>query len=104
MIIGALLTILLILCCVLLVGIILLQRGRGGGLSGAFGVGGVETAFGTKATTLAQKITVVLGVLLIVLTLAAGVWRARQANRSVVDAPASPVPPASKTPKAPGNP
>jgi len=97
---SVILTILLVVCCILLVGVILLQRGRGGGLAGAFGGGGADQAFGTKATTLAQKITVVLGVLLLVLTLAAALVRGRRSP--VEHAPALPaLPAAAEVPAVP---
>jgi preprotein translocase subunit SecG len=76
---GSILYILLIICAIMTIGIILMQRGRGGGLAGAFGAGGgSDSAFGTKAATLAQKVTIVLGVLLVVLSLGAGIYRSRQ--------------------------
>ena len=65
----AIMTILLVLTSVALIGLILIQRGKGGGLAGAFGGGGVEQAFGTHATTMAQKTTAVLGILFLVLTI-----------------------------------
>lgn len=46
----------------LLVFIILLQRGRGGGLAGAFGGAGGQSALGTKAGDVFTKITVGLAV------------------------------------------
>src|SRR5690349_8687573 len=51
----------------LLIFIILLQRGRGGGLAGALGGMGGQSAFGTKAGDLFTRITVVLAVIWIVL-------------------------------------
>jgi preprotein translocase subunit SecG len=42
----------------LLMGIVLLQRGRGGGLAGAFGGLGGQSAFGTKAGDVFTKITI----------------------------------------------
>ena len=62
------LTVLLAIDCFLLIGIILLQRGKGQGLAGAFGVGGMEEALGTHAASTAQKITAVLGVLFLLLS------------------------------------
>ena len=63
------LTVLLVLDCLLLLGLILVQRGKGGGLSSAFGgLGGGETAFGTRAVSTAKKATVVLAALFIVLS------------------------------------
>lgn len=51
----------------ILIGIILLQRGRGGGLAGAFGGMGGQSAFGTKAGDVFTKITIYLATAWIVL-------------------------------------
>jgi preprotein translocase subunit SecG len=51
----------------LLIFIILLQRGRGGGLAGALGGMGGQSAFGTKAGDVFTRITVVLAVIWIIL-------------------------------------
>ena len=59
-------TLLLFVGCLLMF-IILLQRGRGGGLAGAFGGLGGQSAFGTKAGDVFTKITVVLAVIWVVL-------------------------------------
>ena len=53
------LAILLPILSVFLILLILVQRGRGGGLVGAFGGGGGQSAFGAKAGDLFTKITVV---------------------------------------------
>lgn len=53
-----LLTFLLALVGVLLMFVILLQRGRGGGLAGAFGGLGGQSAFGTKAGDVFTRITI----------------------------------------------
>ncbi len=58
---------LLMLIGVLLILIILLQRGRGGGLVGAFGGMGGQSAFGTKAGDVFTKITIVLAVIWVIL-------------------------------------
>jgi preprotein translocase subunit SecG len=47
--------------------VILLQRGRGGGLAGALGGMGGQSAFGTKAGDVFTKITVVIAVIWVVL-------------------------------------
>lgn len=52
---------------VILIGVILLQRGRGGGLAGAFGGMGGQSAFGTKAGDVFTKITIVLATVWIVM-------------------------------------
>ncbi|HUQ68340.1 MAG TPA: preprotein translocase subunit SecG [Planctomycetaceae bacterium] len=58
---------LLTICGVMLILIILLQRGRGGGLAGALGGMGGQSAFGTKAGDVFTKITVVLAIIWVVL-------------------------------------
>ena len=100
---------LLVIDTVALCGLILIQRGKGGGLAGAFGGGGVEQAFGTRATTLAQKATAVLGgiylLLSIVLGLSLGTGRA-SSRRGGAEAPNRPRTPAvpEKAPPAPAAP
>jgi preprotein translocase subunit SecG len=54
---------LLALCGLLLIFIILLQRGRGGGLAGALGGMGGQSAFGTKAGDVFTRITIVVAIL-----------------------------------------
>lgn len=56
--INGLLLVLLIISSILLIGVVLIQRGRGGGLAGAFGGTGGATAFGTKAGDIFTKITI----------------------------------------------
>ena len=48
--------------------LVLVQRGRGGGLAGAFGGAGGQSAFGTKAGDMFTKITIVVAFFWIVLT------------------------------------
>lgn len=60
---------LLTLVGLFLIFIVLLQRGRGGGLAGAFGGMGGQSAFGTKAGDVFTKITV--GVTIVWVLLAA---------------------------------
>ncbi len=56
---------LFVLACLsfLLIVVVLLQRGRGGGLAGALGGAGGQSAFGTKAGDVFTKITVGLAVI-----------------------------------------
>lgn len=56
------LTIVFILVSILMILVVLVQKGRGGGLSGAFGAGGggSTTAFGTKTGDVFTTITVIL--------------------------------------------
>lgn len=73
--------------------VILLQRGRGGGLAGAFGGLGGQSAFGTKAGDVFTKITVVLATIWVVLAgvsgfaLRAGAEKAASAYPGGADAP-----------------
>ncbi len=74
-IVISLLNILIVLASLFLIGIILIQRGKGGGLAGAFGGAGGSSAFGTKAGDIFTKITIgvavgwiVANMLLVVLT------------------------------------
>jgi len=50
----------LVFISMILIAVILLQRGRGGGLAGAFGGMGGQSAFGTKAGDVFTRITIVL--------------------------------------------
>src|ERR1700683_2255866 len=52
---------------VFLIFIVLLQRGRGGGLAGAFGATGGESAFGTKAGGVFTRITIGVAVVWVAL-------------------------------------
>jgi len=67
---GILLMILFVLVCILLIGVILLQKGRGGGLSGAFGGAGGHSAFGSRTGDMFTWITVVLVALFLLLGVA----------------------------------
>lgn len=59
--------------CVFLIGLILLQRGRGGGLAGAFGGMGGQSAFGTKAGDVFTRITVVVATILFLVCIATAI-------------------------------
>lgn len=65
------LAILMFLTSLFLILLILVQRGRGGGLAGAFGGMGGQSAFGTKAGDLFTRITIVVAAVWILLSVAA---------------------------------
>jgi preprotein translocase subunit SecG len=74
-IVLAILNVVTVLLTLFLIGIILIQRGKGGGLAGAFGGMGGSSAFGTKTGDVFTKITVgvamawiLLSMLMVVLT------------------------------------
>jgi preprotein translocase subunit SecG len=66
---SVLLLILLFLTSLFMIVLVLIQRGKGGGLAGAFGGMGGQSAFGTKAGDLFTKITIGVAVVWIVLCL-----------------------------------
>jgi len=61
---------LMLLTAVFLILLILVQRGKGGGLAGAFGGMGGQSAFGTKAGDLFTRITVGVAAFWIILCMA----------------------------------
>ena len=61
---------LLLITAVFLILLVLIQRGRGGGLAGAFGGLGGQSAFGTKAGDVFTKITIYVAAFWIVLCVA----------------------------------
>lgn len=58
------------LCCLLIL-VILLQKGRGGGLAGAFGGAGGSSAFGAKTGDVFTWITVIVATLFLVISIVA---------------------------------
>lgn len=71
-----LLRITLVLVCLLLVGVILLQRNKGGGAGVSFG-GGAEAVFGAQMGDVLTKSTVILGIIFLANTLALSLLQAR---------------------------
>lgn len=88
------LTTLLIFICILLVGVILIQQSKGGGLVGALGGMSGDTMFGTTATPV-KKFTAALGLLFILCVIMLA-----RANREAMMARRTP-PPAPPTREAP---
>jgi preprotein translocase subunit SecG len=60
-------TFLFVATCVLLILVILLQKGRGGGLAGAFGGAGGYSAFGAKTGDVFTWITISLTAMFVIL-------------------------------------
>ena len=58
---GIALSIIFLVVAVLLIMLILIQKGRGAGLAGAFGGAGGHSAFGTKTADVLTKLTAILG-------------------------------------------
>ena len=77
-----LLLILHTLVVISLVGVILIQRGRSGGLVEA--LGGVESIFGTKTSALLVKITVTLSILFFVTSISLA-YLSKQRGKSLIE-------------------
>ncbi len=122
-----LIVVLHVLACLFLIGVVLLQQGRGQDLASAFGGGGTQTAFGPRgsATVLSRATAILAGVFMVTsLTLsllkprasgildqvpaAAATPSPRPASSAlplavppVTQAPAAPAPPPAKPAEAP---
>jgi preprotein translocase subunit SecG len=94
-----------VVSCLLLIGVILLQRSKSEGLGLAFGAGVGETLFGSRAGNVLTKITVTLGLIFLANTALLGVVVTNRAERSLIDRrfgtpPPLPAPVAPATPTA----
>lgn len=70
--VPTLLNLILLLAGVFLIGLVLIQKGKGGGLSGAFGGAGGSSAFGSRAGDTFTRITIYVAavwLLLIMITI-----------------------------------
>ncbi len=90
---GTLLSIALISVSLLLIGLVLLQKNRGAGLSGAFGGVGGHSAFGTKTGDFLTWVTVSLVVVFLLLNIAGGFIFEPEATISTLPAAPSPLGP-----------
>jgi preprotein translocase subunit SecG len=73
-----------VLCSILLIGLVLLQRSKNEGLGLAFGAGAGESLFGARAGNVLSRATVVLGIVFMASTLILGVLFA-QKDKSILD-------------------
>ncbi len=69
-----------IISCIVLVLTILLQSGKGGGLSESFGAGSTSTIFGTSATNFMQKATAVCAIVFLVTSLSLAVLSSKKSR------------------------
>jgi preprotein translocase subunit SecG len=67
---AGILNLLVILTSLFLIGLVLIQRGKGGGLAGAFGGVGGSSPFGSKAGDTFTRITIVVAGFWILLIMA----------------------------------
>ncbi len=70
-----------LIVCLLLIGVILIQAGRGGGLVEGFS--GVESMFGTKTNTFLTRTTTTLAILFFITCISLALLSARQ-SRSLI--------------------
>jgi preprotein translocase subunit SecG len=102
-----------VIACLFLIGVVLLQQGKGQDLASAFGGGGTQTAFGPRGSAnVLSRATTILAGLFMITSLGLSLVRPRQGTiLDSVAAPAvaspspktsvSPVLPAAATPLAP---
>ena len=94
-----------VIACTLLIIIILIQRGRGGGLAESFS--GVESMFGTKTNAFLSRTTTVLSTIFFITCLTLAVLSVRQSRSLMKDIKPQTVtseqvtPPAKSTEQAP---
>jgi preprotein translocase subunit SecG len=67
-----------VVACVILIGLVLIQRGKGGGLIESFS--GVESMFGTKTNALLARLTTVLSIVFFMTCLCLAVLSIRQSR------------------------
>ncbi|MFZ9931845.1 MAG: preprotein translocase subunit SecG [Chthoniobacterales bacterium] len=92
-----------VLVCLLMVGVVLMQRPKNEGLGAAFGGGMTENIFGAQTTHVLQKFTVWLGIVFFALTLLLAVLYAKRGTGETAiqrELLSQPVPAASATPAA----
>lgn len=84
-IIRIILIIVEILCCLMLIGVILLQQSKSQGMGLAFGGGMGETLFGSRAGNVLTKITVILALVFLANTALLGILYTSGDDRSLVE-------------------
>ena len=90
-----------VIVCFLLIALLLIQRGRGGGLLESFS--GVESMFGTKTNAFLTKMTTILSVIFFISCLGLAVLSVKQ-SRSLMPKTASTSLPVRKSNPAPAAP
>jgi preprotein translocase subunit SecG len=83
------LNVVIVILTIFLIGIILIQRGKGGGLAGAFGGMGGSSAFGTRTGDVFTKVTVGVAIGWILLSMVMVVLTNRRHRSAWSDSPAA---------------
>jgi len=80
-----------VIASLLLIAAILLQAGRGGGLSEAFGGSSTQTIFGTSATTFLKKATTITAIVFLSTSLILAVYSSKMSKSIMGKARISPI-------------
>jgi preprotein translocase subunit SecG len=91
----------LLVLSIFLILLVLVQRGRGGGLTGALGGMGGSSAFGAKAGDVFTRITIVVAGIWIAASALAGFWANNRGDRLGAIAPESNASPSDLGPSIP---
>jgi preprotein translocase subunit SecG len=73
-----------VICCLMLAGLVLLQKSKSEGLGMAFGAGAGESLFGARAGNVLSRATTVISIVFLVNTLLLGVLFA-QKDKTIMD-------------------
>jgi preprotein translocase subunit SecG len=88
--------------CLVLLGVILLQQGKGGDIASAFGGGSSQTAFGARSgATVLSRVTTICAVLFMLGAIMLSVMGQGRSPSLVSGAPAPPAPAKAPAPAAP---
>lgn len=77
------LSVIYVIACLFLVFVVLIQKGEGGGLGGAFGGGAVDVAFGAKADMTWKRATAVCATIFMTLAMVLGIMQHQLDKRSL---------------------
>ncbi|MDD3726611.1 MAG: preprotein translocase subunit SecG [Candidatus Ratteibacteria bacterium] len=94
-----------IIVSLLLIGVVLLQSGKGSSMSNIFGGGGMETVFGAETSAILNRITSILAVIFIINSILLATLPGKLTTRSILQREIQteqPVPP-PVSPEVPGN-
>ena len=84
-----------VIACVILIGLVLIQRGRGAGLVESFA--GVESMFGTKTSAFLTRTTTIMSIVFFITCLSLAVLSVRQSKSLMRDVRSPAKPDAAKT-------